>query len=891
MPTYNIHEFSTGINVETWPDGSWISRGYKVGEYMNSTLSQIPLVVQRAIANKMFEVSKDSHSQKPTFVGREVRGKNADPAWSVVAVVTPGSDDYGLFNSFYRYILCQGVDRLWVILDAIDNYSQKYGRLPIFNPSEIKEIGKPNYHNISNKPLVTLPSELNSLTSNYQRALILQPGQVSDLQTINAVAEKIANGQLVSWAYDVEAVERARRFLVIQAADEKAYQDLIRIGNASIDNLSSVDEPSIELAIKGLIGGSQIKQEWIQALLQNEQVTSDHCQTIFDDQGAHTRIKQRNYSPQMVRLLTLRAIIIPDTLPEYLEWFGIDGKNKGKGDNKQKVSLEFQGQLKKHILQLEPLIDGSMKSVLEQILKKKISIPAFSWLLTAQKSLWSSYRASLLQNVRDDLEAIDNYLNSSDDSPSEPSFACGDSIWKNLQSGLPGPNYRYSYYQPFADLFERLGDYQLASYFYQVSKGVVPKNLFLKAFKNKDKSDLWGLTLNREVTWDEHLINLLRRYSLSLAAIFILVLTNLFSYMLGLQSKGKIGLKNSNGETLEQAREAGEQEGYDKGYQVGYQEGLNAAIQVEIIPPMTKASSEFSTTATVMEALVKRLTNQLTEKFIQADPQIMRNQVIKEIKTIIGNPNLDYSSAIQGNENYKKQLIEAIYWYQANTGEKGYGYIDDNFETDERIEKEVNNTLLFNFANRTKPALEKLIEELLQDNSLRQKNIDRIQIINAIKNTFVGIKDYTATIEEGKPKEVEKFVNSIQQYQNGGDGIINYGKQTYQRLKEEIKTQYEERFNFANKTKPALEKLIEELLEDENLRQEKFDRNQIINAIKNTFVGITDYAGAIEKGNPQEVEKFVNSIREYQNGGDGIIHYSEETYQRLKQDIQRQLLE
>ncbi|MDE5068635.1 MAG: hypothetical protein O4751_07890 [Trichodesmium sp. St2_bin6] len=104
MPTYNIHEFSTGINVETWPDGSWISRGYKVGEYMNSTLSQIPLVVQRAIANKMFEVSKDSHSQKPTFVGREVRGKNADPAWSVVAVVTPGRNDYGPFNSFYRYI-------------------------------------------------------------------------------------------------------------------------------------------------------------------------------------------------------------------------------------------------------------------------------------------------------------------------------------------------------------------------------------------------------------------------------------------------------------------------------------------------------------------------------------------------------------------------------------------------------------------------------------------------------------------------------------------------------------------------------------------------------------------------------------------------------------------
>ena len=173
MTIYDIHEFSTGIHVEKLPDGRCISRGYKVGEYMNSTLSKIPLVVERAIANKMFEVSKDRHSQKPTFVGREVRGKNGAPGWSVVAVVTPGGDEYGRFNSFYRYILCQGADRLWVILDMINSYWQKYGRPPIFNPSEIKEIGKPNHHNISNKPLVTLPSELNALVSNHQRPLIL----------------------------------------------------------------------------------------------------------------------------------------------------------------------------------------------------------------------------------------------------------------------------------------------------------------------------------------------------------------------------------------------------------------------------------------------------------------------------------------------------------------------------------------------------------------------------------------------------------------------------------------------------------------------------------------------------------------------------------------------
>ncbi|MDY6802802.1 MAG: hypothetical protein SXA11_03215 [Cyanobacteriota bacterium] len=145
MPTFLIHEFSTSINAEILPDGKWISKGYKVGEYMNSTLSQIPHVVQRAISNKMFEVSKDRKSQKPTFVGREIRGNNGEPDWSVVAVVTPGGDEYGRFNSFYRYFLCQGADRLWVILDAIDDYWRKYGRQPIFNPSEIKEIGDIRY--------------------------------------------------------------------------------------------------------------------------------------------------------------------------------------------------------------------------------------------------------------------------------------------------------------------------------------------------------------------------------------------------------------------------------------------------------------------------------------------------------------------------------------------------------------------------------------------------------------------------------------------------------------------------------------------------------------------------------------------------------------------------
>ena len=845
MPTYNIHEFSTGINVEKLPDGSWRSRGYKVGEYMNLTLPQIPLVVERAIANKMFEVSKDRHSQKPTFVGREVRGKNADPAWSVVAVVTPGRDDYGLFNSFYRYILCQGVDRLWVILDEINSYWQQYGQPPIFNPLEIKEIGKPNHHNISNKPLVTLPSELNALAGNHQLPLILQPGKVSDLQTINAMAEKIANGQPVSWAYDVEAVEDAERFLVIQAADEKAYQGLRKIGNASINNPkatlpSHVDGAAIETAIKALSSGSQIKQEWIQALLQDDQVTSEHWKIIFDDRGAHTGIKQRNSSAQMVRLLTLRAIILPETLPEYLEWFGIDGKNKRKEDNKQKVSLAFQGKLQRYILQLKPLIDESMKSILEQILKKKISIPAFSWLLTAQKSLWSSYRPSLVKNVRNDLETIDHNLKS-DDSPSEPSFACGDSIWKNLQSGLPGPNYRYSYYQPFADLFERLRDYELASYFYQVSKGVVPKNLFLKALKNnEDKSDLWGLTLKREISWEEHLIRCLIKNSLRLT-IAIVFLT--IGYLIG---------KGQN--QTPQAQKPGEQQlriAYSQGYLKGQEDAINKIKNTTPSPspspnispspnlslsPSPSPSPSPSIPRNILEKemnialdnfpqsirAIDKITSDLASLEVAKQEELEKQKFVQEIQKILANDSaLNYEQATtklyflivgkQKRKEARKKWVKAIYSYQQNKQEKlknpPNGYINPDDNTANLLKCNVAESLSWKWQDWPENCLPEMTEdqkkiatskdkfnEITYEaisriiSELRYLGLDQEAIHQAIRETIGNVKNFEyKKAREAIPEGKNALVIAIYKYQQKNkiqgepDGIINEPKKPLDR--------------------------------------------------------------------------------------------------------------
>lgn len=98
----------------------------------------------------------------------------------------------------------------------------------------------------------------------------------------------------------------------------------------------------IESAIKGLISGSQIKPEWMETLvdtLQADLLAKRDWQNLFDGLGATTAIEKRSYHQQMVRLITLRAIVLPETLPEYLLWLNSDKKTE------RTTSVEFQAGL------------------------------------------------------------------------------------------------------------------------------------------------------------------------------------------------------------------------------------------------------------------------------------------------------------------------------------------------------------------------------------------------------------------------------------------------------------------------------------------------------------------------------------------------------------------
>ena len=841
MEIIEIHEFSTGINFETLPGGGWRSLGFKVGEYMNSTLPNIiphalpniPHAVEGAIRNKLFDVSKDRNNKWPTFVGRVVQG-NRDSHWSVVAAVTPGSDEYGRSTSFYRYFLCEGADSLWKILAWMDDYREEYKKYPVFNPLETKSVGQPNSYNISFDNFQPSTPVVGETTPH-----IIEPGQC-DLNQINQMAKEKARatGQPVSWAYNVEALERPEAFLIIQPDSDQSYKRLMAMGQEQASNIIGMLPPSedgaaIETAIKGLISGSPIEPQWIQTLLtslQENQLTLEQWNTIFDDPGATKAIETNSSHPNMVRLLTLRAIVLPETLSEFLSWLKIEKKTKKKNAEKQETSLQFQSQLGNYSSQLQPLLVDRSKIALEQILVKNIPVPAFAWLLDTKGSLWKPYKNKLLQNVRNDLEIIQTSSNS---------LIYGESVWKELQKCLQSRSYSSASYKPFAVLFAQLGDYELAAYFYQVSDGVVPKDIFKQALPSVEghEGTILGLPVKRNITFSEHSRNIIQKHAANLA-IFFLVFP--LGIILGWGLKGKNKISN------------------------------------EVI-----LAREFSKIIELLEQNV----NDLTEDFLSENSELTEDKVRQEIIE-------KYTDIFR--ESASDIFCKTAESLKIEPSRCKKQEPDNQNKPEEELEKpiempaEEKTNAVKEFSERTKPSFEKMIGELQQDLGVQEN-----AIFNEIKNTLGVPELIYAKVRKADPEQIDILVTAIYNYQSKfgtPDGIIDLNGTTYNKLKDEVKQLQLKKLQEAKKAfSPRTYKSLNQMISE--LKQElEVDENAIFNEIKNTL-GVPELIYAkVRKADPEQIDILVTAIYNYQSKfgtPDGIIDLNGTTYNKLKDEVKQ----
>ncbi|MDD1446718.1 hypothetical protein MEO39_12185 [Dolichospermum sp. ST_sed2] len=295
-------------------------------------------------------------------------------------------------------------------------------------------------------------------------------------------------------------------------------------------------EASLKPAIRKLIHSSQVKPEAVQVIvegLENKEIKSDYWETLFNKEGADIAIKQKIYSPQMVRLMTLRAMVIPETLPQFLEWLNIQAGKKP--DESQTVSLEFQKGIRA-LFPKEQIAEG-IRYLLLNLLNKKISVDSLSWLLMIDGSVWGHAQKEFIADVRYDLQLIDNYfIRQYQNGLSDNFFKFQKQVWTSLINNWRNIQQRYykgEEYQPFAELFEKFQEYDLAAYFYQVSQSNVSNDLFyniayekyLRLNPNGDKLSkvlfyevayqeyrnsnivVYGLLIKRKPTFIEFIIN------------------------------------------------------------------------------------------------------------------------------------------------------------------------------------------------------------------------------------------------------------------------------------------------------------------------------------------------------------------------------------------------
>jgi len=495
-----IHEFSTGIEVKGTPK-AWESGGF-TGEYMNRTIDKIPQAVLDSIANREFALAEGVVRAEPAIVGRVVRrGKES---WSVVAVVTRGRDDRGRGVSLYRYFLCHGDTGIETIL------RWRMMRQPslVFNPFEKRVIGQPYQVN----PI----SEKVSL-DNFQDLLdhsppIIVPATKRCMPLIlNEITRILRPSGDCSWAYKVAMLERPEYFEVIYPADTKAetvIKEVLERRQSSSVLIS--EESGIKTAIKAVMSG-RVRRGHIQTLenaLENSEFDDNYWESILNKEGADQAFKENFYGDRYVRLLTLKAMLVPSFLPKFLAWLADSKKSEIHYPTSlklQELMLQEAPKFTKNFTRLSESIKRGICYTIDDLLDEPKILKQSQLLLTSKFSLWKKVYP-LLSN---DLEIVINKVKQRQNLHSlKKEYPHWSSLLDKIHKFwgrqiLHDHNDKNltKYYKNLTKLFEKVEAKQLAAIFCQIGEGSVPKSLFSKVSGDqrlkKNTVLVLGMKINR----------------------------------------------------------------------------------------------------------------------------------------------------------------------------------------------------------------------------------------------------------------------------------------------------------------------------------------------------------------------------------------------------------
>jgi hypothetical protein len=400
--------------------------------------------------------------------------------------------------------------------------------MPTFNPSDHKQVDWfTEYDDTGTQINDYIPPELDGIWEGKTPIIITQKQPPYTALIIHKIASKTdpaKYNKLISWACNVEALEKPNRFLVIHPASKKA-EETIRATINSIPQLPPAipEEPLIRTAIKNSCrtGNFQENLAPIEDALNNPKIQQDYTtfwNSIFEGQGSKDAYEQQIYDDFKVRLLTLQAIICPEKLPDFVAWI------MKKQEDDYPISQSFQGEIVKAITQRNSLIFNQVKQginiLILHIIKQPELIDATAKLLLDEVGLWGvTYKSYTSVGLKQDLKKKAGYLSTETEGLKEKEFyVLNDARWQEIIDDLRKVwNHRFypdpttQKYIHLARLFDKLEvssqeqykGYSLTVFFYHLAQEKIPSDVYKRHKLKGDEVYNFGIEVKRDIPWYE----------------------------------------------------------------------------------------------------------------------------------------------------------------------------------------------------------------------------------------------------------------------------------------------------------------------------------------------------------------------------------------------------
>ena len=258
------------------------------------------------------------------------------------------------------------------------------------------------------------------LFSEQEIALLVNT-RVANYDYVLNYQEMILANACIAWAYNIKGLNEPATFQAVFPNSANSANRLRQQINDSLVRPPSLpsNNPLIT-SIRNIISQGNIKPTYVTVLessFNNSSFNAAFWENFFESLGLENAQKDTTCSPNSVRLLMLRALAIPDTLPEFIAWVKEKARNKQLANSlgeANKLSQDLKNQLPQDsatIKQAKQGIDTILVGSNDQALQDLVD-----WIDRDSQGLWGkAYQEYCIDFWKDIGQIAENYKTAKED--------------------------------------------------------------------------------------------------------------------------------------------------------------------------------------------------------------------------------------------------------------------------------------------------------------------------------------------------------------------------------------------------------------------------------------------------------------------------------------------